>query len=117
MTPIAVVCWFAWLALFPVHGTWASWSGNLFAVIVFSLMALGEYVADTLPKTPNRTAPGPAISRVVFAGLVGAITATSFMDPIAGGILFTLALAIFAAHLRAHELFKHPNVYSFLLTR
>jgi uncharacterized membrane protein len=88
MTPIAVVCWFAWLNRFPVHGTWAAWTGYLVSAIIFSLLALGEYVGDTLPNTPNRTAPGPAISRIVFGALVGAIAATAAMQPLAGGILF-----------------------------
>lgn len=153
MTPIAVICWFAWLGLLPVHGTWAFWSGNLIAVIVFTLCALGEYVGDTLPRTPNRTAAGPAIARVIFGGLVGAIAATSTMEPLAGGILFgvlgavagtwggfyarrffsrklgkdlpvaiaesafTLAVAVLACHLRAHELLKHASVHILLLSR
>ena len=88
MTPIAVVCWFAYLRLFPVQGTWAGWTGYLASAIVFSLFALGEYVGDTLPRTPNRTAPGPAISRIVFGALVGAIAATAATQPVLGGIVF-----------------------------
>ena len=76
MTPLAIVCWFAWLGDLPVDGTWAAWSGKLISVIIFSIFALGEYVGDKLPKTPNRTAPGPLIARIVFGGLVGAIAAT-----------------------------------------
>ena len=55
MTPIAIVCWFAWLGDLPVDGTWAAWSGKLISVILFSILALGEYVGDKLPRTPNRT--------------------------------------------------------------
>jgi len=76
MTPIAIVCWFAWLGDLPVDGTWAAWSGKLISVILFSILALGEYVGDKLPRTPNRTTPGPLIARLVFGGLVGAIAAT-----------------------------------------
>jgi len=47
------------------------------SVVVFSLAALGEYVGDKLPTTPNRIAPGPLAARVVFGGLVGAIAATA----------------------------------------
>ena len=88
MTPIAVVCWFAWLGLFPVQHTWAAWTGYLVSAIIFSLLALGEYVGDTLPSTPNRTAPGPAIARLVFGALVGAVAATAALQPVAGGIVF-----------------------------
>jgi uncharacterized membrane protein len=76
MTPIAVVCWFAYLGYLPVEGTWAFWTGKLAAVIVFSLFACGEFVGDKLPQTPNRTAPGPLAARLVFGGLVGAVAAT-----------------------------------------
>ena len=76
MTPIAVVCWFAYLGYLPVGGTWAFWTGKLAAVIVFSLFACGEFVGDKLPQTPNRTAPGPLAARLVFGGLVGAVAAT-----------------------------------------
>ena len=76
MTPIAVLCWFAYRGDLPVDSTWAFWSGKLFTAIIFTVFALGEYVGDKLPKTPSRTAPGPLLARVVFSGLVGAIAAT-----------------------------------------
>ena len=59
MTPMAVLCWFAYLKYLPVQGTWASWTGHLVTVIIFTLCALGEFVGDKLPGTPSRTAPGP----------------------------------------------------------
>ena len=65
MTPIAIVCWFAYLGHLPLEGTWAGWAGKLAAVVLFTLLALGELVADKLPKTPNRTAPGPLAARLV----------------------------------------------------
>jgi uncharacterized membrane protein len=76
MTPITIACWFAYLGYLPVEGTWAAWTGKLVAVVIFTLMAVGELVADKLPKVPNRTAPGPLLARLVFGGLVGAIAAT-----------------------------------------
>jgi uncharacterized membrane protein len=75
-TPITVACWFAYLGYLPVEDTWAAWTGKLTAVVVFTVLAIGELVADKLPKTPNRTAPGPLAARLVFGGLVGAIAAT-----------------------------------------
>ena len=56
------------------------------AVGLFSAAALGEYIADKLPHTPNRTSPGPLIGRMVRGGLVGDIVATAFRRPVAGGI-------------------------------
>jgi uncharacterized membrane protein len=77
MTPIALVCWCAHLGYLPVQGTWAFWTAHTVSVVVFSLAALGEYVGDKLPRTPNRIAPGPLAARIVFGGLVGAIAATA----------------------------------------
>ncbi len=93
MTGMAVMCWFAYLGRTPVHG-WAFWAGNLVSAIVFGLFALGEYIGDTLPKCPNRTDPGPAIARLVFGGLVGALAANATHEPLAGGILFGVAGAV-----------------------
>jgi uncharacterized membrane protein len=75
MTPMAVLCWFAYLGHLSVDGTWASWTMKLPAVIIFTVFAIGELIADKLPKTPSRTSPGPMIFRLVLGGLIGAIVA------------------------------------------
>lgn len=76
MTPIAVLCWFAYAGSLPVDGTWAFWTAKLVTAIVFTVLALGEFVGDKLAKTPNRTALGPLCARLLFGGLIGAIVAT-----------------------------------------
>jgi uncharacterized membrane protein len=81
ITPIAVLCWFAWLGYLPVEGTWAFWTANLISVVVFTLLALGEYIGDKLPQTPNRTALGPLLARLLFGGFVASIVATSIKLP------------------------------------
>ena len=86
MTAIAAVCWAAWFTWLPEAG-WAMWTTYLVSAIVFSVMALGEYYGDTLVRTPSRKAPGPALARVVFGGLVGALAARAIAEPLAGGIL------------------------------
>ena len=98
MTAMAVVCCFAWLRLFPLAHTWAFWAASLISAILFTLLALGEYVGDTLPRTPSRTAPGPLGARLVFGGLVGAIAATALMEPAAGGVILGLAGALIGAY-------------------
>src|SRR5580704_13575324 len=75
MTAMAVLCWFAHFGYLPLDDTWASWAAKLVTAIIFTVLALGEYVVDKLPKTPNRTALGPLIARVVLGGLIGAIVA------------------------------------------
>ena len=96
MTAMAVLCWFAWAQLLPQHG-WAFWVGNLISAIVFTVLAVGEYVGDTLPSTPSRTAPGPLVGRMVFGGLVGALAAHAVIEPVVGGAIFGVLGALIGA--------------------
>src|SRR5258708_11603186 len=73
MTAMAVLCWFAYKGDLSLDDTWASWAAKLATAIIFTVLALGELVADKLPKTPNRIAPGPLLVRVVMGGLIGSI--------------------------------------------
>jgi uncharacterized membrane protein len=98
MTPMAVVCWFAYLGDLPVHDTWAFWTGKLAAVIVFTLLAMGEYVADKLPQTPNRTALGPLLVRLTFGGVVGAVVATGLRVPGLDGVLLGVLGALMGTY-------------------
>src|SRR5258707_8933960 len=75
MTAIAVLCWFAYRGDLSLDGTWASWAAKLVTAIIFTVLALGEFVADKLPRASNRTALGPLLVRVVVGGLIGAIVA------------------------------------------
>jgi uncharacterized membrane protein len=87
MTATAVLCWVAWLGLLPQPG-WTFWAGNLISVIVFTLLALGEYIGDTLPTTPSRTTLPLVASRLLFGALAGTLAARAIMEPVAGGVLF-----------------------------
>jgi len=85
-TPLAAVCWFAYLDHLPVQNTWASWTAHPAAVGLSTAAALGEYIGDKLPNTPNRTAPLGLIGRLTLGGLVGAIVATALRRPVLGGL-------------------------------
>ena len=105
MTPMAVLCWFAYLHHMPIHQTWAFWATRGISVIVFTVLALGEFIGDKLPKTPNRTSAFPLIGRICFGGLVGGICATSLKGaPAEGvilGVLGAIAGTFVSYHLRA----------------
>jgi uncharacterized membrane protein len=96
MTAIAAVSWAVWLGFVPEYG-WATWVAHLVVAILFTIFALGEYVADTLPKTPRRTDLGPALARVVVGALVGAMAAKAIDEPVAGGVIFGAVGAIIGA--------------------
>jgi uncharacterized membrane protein len=97
MTPMAVLCWFAYFGYLPVGGTWAAWTARIAVAAVFTVLALGELVADKLPRTPNRTAPGPLFARLVLGGLVGSISATAMDGPGIEGVLLGVVGAALGA--------------------
>jgi uncharacterized membrane protein len=85
-TPLAVTAWFARANKLPLKNTWASWIAHPASAGLLTTVAVGEYIADTLPNAPDRTAPLPLIGRLACGGLVGAVIATAFRRPLAGGI-------------------------------
>ena len=97
LTATAVLCWYAWLGLLPQHG-WTFWAGNLISAIIFTLMALGEYIGDTLPSTPSRTGPVGLIGRLLFGALAGILAARSIHEPTAGGVVFGIAGALIGTY-------------------
>ena len=102
MTPMAVLCFFAWRGHMEIHRSWAFWTANGITAAVFAVLALGEYVGDKLPMTPNRTAPFPLFARVVFGGLVGAICATALHGSIIEGVLLSSVSALLWTFLSYH---------------
>src|SRR5258705_10574305 len=61
--------------------------GSLPAVAIFTLLAVGELVADKLPQTPSRTAPPGLIAGIVMGGLAGAWVAADRGERIFRGVL------------------------------
>jgi uncharacterized membrane protein len=78
LTAPAVVAWAVFLSWFNLHGTWASWVGNLVTVVILSLLAVAELVNDKLPKTPPRTAPPVFAVRLIMGGFAGAVIGTAW---------------------------------------
>jgi uncharacterized membrane protein len=75
MTAPAVVAWAAYLGWINLHGSPLEFMGSVWAVGIFTLMAVGELLADKLPRTPSRTAPIGLGARVVTGALSGACLA------------------------------------------
>jgi uncharacterized membrane protein len=84
LTPPAVTAWAVHLGwLKPGHAF--SWIGSWPAVIIFTLLAVGELIADKLARTGPRTAPPAFIARIVMGALTGACMAASTGNAIAIG--------------------------------
>ena len=72
MTAPAVVAWGAHLGWLHLDGSWLAFLANKISLVVFSLLAIGELIADKLPFIPGRTQPGPLGARIVFGAICGA---------------------------------------------
>jgi uncharacterized membrane protein len=87
LTAPAAVSWAAHLRWLDLQGTPLAFMGSTTAVAIFSLLAILEYVADKLPRTPNRTRPGPLITRIVTGSLSGACLTVSAGQPLLTGAM------------------------------
>ena len=74
LTAPAVTAWAVHLGWLKLEGPLAL-IGSLPSVVIFTLLAIVELVADKLPQTPSRTAPPGLIARILFGGLTGACVA------------------------------------------
>jgi uncharacterized membrane protein len=86
MTAPAVVAWASYIGWMNLSGSPLAFMASGWAVALFTLGALGEYVADLLPRTPARTSAFPLTVRIVTGLLTGASVA------IAGGFLLWVGL-------------------------
>jgi uncharacterized membrane protein len=91
MTAPAVAAWAAHLQWLNLQNSPLSFMGSTAAVVVFTLGALGELVADKLPSTPSRTKPAGLISRVLLGGLAGAAVAAAGSQSILLGAVLGVA--------------------------
>ncbi len=70
----------SWLAhTKPTHfaDTWASFMTSVWAMGIFSVLVIVEFVTDQLPKTPSRKVPMQFIPRLVSGGFCGAVLGAS----------------------------------------
>jgi uncharacterized membrane protein len=84
MTPPAAVSWAARLGWLHLEGTPLAFLGFAVTPYILSVLAIGELIADKLPKTPSRKAPGPFAARIVAGTFCGAAVAAPGQALIAG---------------------------------
>jgi uncharacterized membrane protein len=88
LMPPAVVAWAAHLGWLNLNNSPLAFMGSTIALVIFSLLAVGELIADLLPQTGKRTAPVPLLARILMGGLCGAcFCAASNQSLIIGAIL------------------------------
>jgi uncharacterized membrane protein len=98
LSPIAVIAWVALLHRLSLTG-WATFIGMKVSVVVFSLGAVGELIADKLPKTPSRLKqPGFGV-RMVTGGLCGLLLANAASFSWIAGALLGAAGAVAGSYL------------------
>ena len=82
------MAWAAHLNWLNLHDSPLAFMGSTAAVAIFSVLAIGELVADKLPTTPKRTAPAPLIARIITGALSGAcLCASAGQSLVAGALL------------------------------
>ena len=91
LTAPAVVAWAAHIGWLNLQGSPLAFMGSIWTVVIFTLLALLELVADKLPGTPSRTAPVGLSSRIVTGALSGSClavagNATLWMGALAGAL-------------------------------
>jgi len=87
LTPLAAVCWGAYLGWLHFGGTGLSFINHKATVLIFTLLAIGEIFNDKLPKTPARTAIPSLITRILSGACCAAALAVSAGSGLAGPIV------------------------------
>jgi uncharacterized membrane protein len=77
LTAPAVVAWAAHLGWINLHGSILAFMGSVWAVSLFTLLALVELVTDQLPSTPSRTTAVPLTARIIMGLLTGGCLAVA----------------------------------------
>jgi uncharacterized membrane protein len=87
MMPAAAVSWAGYLGVLKLDGTWLWFLGSIWAVVIFTVLAIGELVTDQLPATPSRKVPmqfGARVFMGAIAGIALAGTANWLFGALAG---------------------------------
>ncbi len=94
MTPPAVVSWAARLGWLHLENTWLSFLAFSATPYILTVLAVGELIADKLPKAPSRKAPLGFVARIVSGAVCGAAicaTTGSWIVGLVAGALGAIA--------------------------
>ena len=106
LTPLAGVAWAGHSGRVSLAGHALSFLSGAAATWIVTLLALGELVADKLPKKPSRKTPVPFIGRIAVGAFCGATyggmedkAVLGAVAGIAGALVGTLGGAAFRTRL------------------
>jgi uncharacterized membrane protein len=74
LTAPAVVSWAARLGWLHLENTWLAFLGSSATSYILTLLAIGELIADKLPKTPSRKAPMGFVARLITGASVARLS-------------------------------------------
>ncbi len=77
LTAPAVVAWAAHLGWLALQGSSLVFMASTAAAVLFSLLAIGELIADKVPGVPRRTSIAPLVARICTGTLGGACLAAA----------------------------------------
>ncbi len=113
-TPITVLVWVLHLHQVMILGSSFYFLHKLAPVIILTILALGELIADKLPFMPSRLSPPGLIGRIVMGALCGIVAGqawgASWQTSAAAGILGALIGAVAGYEVRkgwVHALHWH----------
>jgi uncharacterized membrane protein len=90
MTALAAIGWAAYLGSLPLHDTPIAPIGTLIAVIILTVLMIGELVTDQLPRTPSRKVPMQFGARLVIGAFCGAaigLPANAWIAGLVAGVI------------------------------
>ena len=96
LTAPAATAWSAYLGWLKLERP-LSLIGSLPSVLIFTVLAVGELIADKLPIIPDRTSPLGLIGRVTTGAITGACVAAGGGQGILPGALLGAAGAVVGA--------------------
>ncbi len=118
LTAPAGVAWAAHFGWLNLHDSALGFMGSTAVVAIFSLLAIGELVADKLPMIPKRTAPVPLLARIITGSLCGAcLCAAAGKSLIAGALLGGTGgvIGAFAGYQGRRRLVNNLHIHDFVV--
>ena len=102
LTPPALLCWATHLGWLHFAGTRLAFINHRSTLIIFTLLAVVELIADKLPNTPARTAPLGLIARISLGGACGLALATNAGVSVGFSVLLASMGALVGAFVGYH---------------